>query len=108
LAALRIGEAAFCFIPGEPFAETGLAIRARSPFLSTFVVGYAEGSIGYIPTDEAYREGGYETGPGAWSRLALGCEGVIRSKAVELLDKLWSTARLGGMGVTTSPKIIKQ
>ena len=94
LAALRIGSAAFCFIPGEPFAETGLAIRAQSPFRVTFVVGYAEGSIGYIPTDEAYRDGGYETGPGAWSPLAPGCEGAIRSKALALLTSLYNAARL--------------
>ncbi|HOJ76386.1 MAG TPA: hypothetical protein PLL65_20905, partial [Phycisphaerae bacterium] len=84
----------FCFIPGEPFAETGLAIRAQSPFRVTFVVGYAEGSIGYIPTDEAYRDGGYETGPGAWSPLAPGCEGAIRSKALALLTSLYNAARL--------------
>lgn len=106
VAALRMGDAAFCFIPGEPFAETGLAIRANSPFRSTFVAGYAEGSIGYIPTDEAFREGGYETGPGAWSHLAPGCEGVIRSKLTELLESLHSTAPARRTSTKANPEIV--
>lgn len=96
LTALRVGDAAFCFLPGEPFAETGLAIRAESPFPFTFLAGYAEGSIGYIPTDEAFLEGGYETGPGAWSPLLPGCEPVIRSKSVELLRELHGVASARG------------
>lgn len=91
LAALRLGGAAFLFLPGEPFAETSLAIRVRSPFASTFVVGYAEASIGYIPTDQAFQEGGYEIGPGAWSRVAPGSEGIIRRAAIDLLTELLRT-----------------
>ncbi len=87
--ALRVAEAAFVFLPGEPFAETGLAIRERSRFGFTAVVGYSEASVGYIPTDEAFREGGYETGPGGWSHLAPGSEGIIRRTASDLLDRLW-------------------
>lgn len=92
LAAMRLGEVALCFLPGEPFAETGLAIRDRSPFPCTLVAGYSEGSIGYVPTREAYRQGGYETGPGAWSPLAPGCEEVIRSQALSLLQQLRATS----------------
>lgn len=88
IAALRIGDLACVFLPGEPFAETGLAIREQSPFPVTLICGYAEGSIGYVPTDEAFAEGGYETGPGAWSRVAPGSEGAVRSAAVSLLWRL--------------------
>ena len=88
LAALRIGDTAFLFIPGEPFVETGLAVHEASPFRSTFVAGYAEDWIGYIPTDQALDEGGYETGPGAWSRVGYGGELLIRETAIDLLREL--------------------
>jgi hypothetical protein len=88
IAAVRVGDAAFVFLPGEPFVEIGLAIRAASPWKFTIVAGYAEDYIGYIPTDRAFHNGGYETGPGAWSRVAPGSEGIVRRSAVELLAGL--------------------
>ena len=47
-------------MPGEIFVETGFAIVAASPFAVTLPVGYANGSIGYVPTCEAVPDGGYE------------------------------------------------
>ena len=85
IAALRLGDAAFLFLPGEPFVETGLALYEASPFHDTFIVGYAEDWIGYIPTDQALDEGGYETGPGAWSRVGYGGEGMVRQAGIDLL-----------------------
>ncbi|MCC6446660.1 MAG: hypothetical protein IT210_24815 [Armatimonadetes bacterium] len=58
--AVRIGGAVFVSSPGEPFAEIGLEIKSESPWPDTFFVGYANGSIGYIPWPTAYAEGGYE------------------------------------------------
>lgn len=40
-------------IPGEPFVETGLWIKAKFG-IKTLPIGYANGNIGYIPTPEAY------------------------------------------------------
>jgi hypothetical protein len=88
VAALRLGDAALAFLPGEPFAETGIALREASPFTVTAIVGCSEASIGYIPTDEAFAEGGYETGFGRWSVLAPGSEGVLRRTAEHLLVEL--------------------
>jgi len=85
IAALRIGNVAFLFLPGEPFVETGLAIRRKSPFKQLFIVGYAGNTIGYIPTNEAFDEGGYEIGPGKWSYLARGSEPIFRKAALRLL-----------------------
>jgi neutral ceramidase len=86
IAALRIGEAAFLFLPGEPFVETGLAIRRQSPFRRLFTVGYVGDTIGYIPTNQAFDEGGYEIGPGKWSYLARGSEPLLRRTALGLLE----------------------
>jgi neutral ceramidase len=50
-------------LPGEPFSQTGLDIRAavgRTPADVTIVAGYTDGSPGYLPSCEEYAFGGYE------------------------------------------------
>ena len=47
--------------PVELFCEISMGIRDRSPFPHTFYFGYANGWLGYLPTRQAYHEGGYET-----------------------------------------------
>lgn len=58
--AMRLGPTAFVGIPVEPFAELGVAVKARSPFATTFFSGYTNGVAAYMPTADAYAEGGYE------------------------------------------------
>ena len=53
-------EAALVGVPGELFCEIGLAIKAQSPYPATFVCGYTNGTLGYIPSRKAISEGGYE------------------------------------------------
>lgn len=89
---LRLGELAFVFLPGEPFAETGLAIKDGSPFDLTAVVAYAEDAVGYVPTDQAFADGGYETTFGRWSYVAPGSETVFRGEASALLNELHAAA----------------
>jgi hypothetical protein len=88
IGALRIGQAAWVFLPGEPFVEIALAIQEASPWSFTAVAGYAEDYIGYIPTNRAFDNGGYEIGPGRWSLVARGSEPIVRREAVKLLEKL--------------------
>jgi hypothetical protein len=52
--------AALCTNPAELFTEYGLAIKAASPFPYTLVAELTNGSVGYVPTPEAFAEGGYE------------------------------------------------
>lgn len=59
--AIAIGDAAFVSIPAELFVEFGLQIKRRSPVPRTFIAGYANGMVGYIPTPVAFQNGGYET-----------------------------------------------
>jgi glycosyltransferase involved in cell wall biosynthesis len=49
-------------LPGEPVAELASKLRrlTGNPN-STFVLGYTNGLIGYLPTDRMIEEGGYET-----------------------------------------------
>jgi hypothetical protein len=57
---ITIGDLALIGIPGEAFVEFGLALKTNSGFRHTFVVGYCNDLIGYLPTREAYAAGGYE------------------------------------------------
>ncbi len=59
--ALRVDDLAIASIPFETFAETGLEIKEKSPFKSTFTISLANGWYGYLPTPEHHDLGGYET-----------------------------------------------
>jgi hypothetical protein len=74
--AIRLGPVALVGAPLEVFGELGAAVVAGSPFPWTAVSGYSNGSAGYLPTDAAFDEGGYEVemaspfAPGAGQRFA--------------------------------------
>ncbi|MGW8181957.1 MAG: hypothetical protein ACWGQW_24785, partial [bacterium] len=57
---LRLGPLFFCFAAAELFSETGLTLQSRYPDELVTPVAYSSPLIGYLPTDEALQEGGYE------------------------------------------------
>jgi hypothetical protein len=59
--AIRIGDAALIGVPLEPFCRIGIKVREGSPFKVTQFAGYTNGWDGYVPTEDAYAFGGYET-----------------------------------------------
>ena len=63
--AIVAGPVAFVGWPGEIFCELGMMVKEASPFRPTYTIGYANGSIGYVPTPEAFPQGGYEVGVAA-------------------------------------------
>jgi hypothetical protein len=85
LQVLRIGDVAFVAVPGELFVELGLEIKGRSPFPYTFVVGLANGSIGYLPTRAAFEAGGYEA---VATRYAVGAGEIVRDTSLAMLRRL--------------------
>jgi neutral ceramidase len=58
---LRIGELGIAALPFEVFVEIGFDIQKRSPFKDTFVLGLANGGLGYLPSPRQHNLGGYET-----------------------------------------------
>jgi neutral ceramidase len=71
LQAFKLGGVAFAAIPGEPFVEVGLALKAVKGYELIFPVALANGYFGYIPLPENFGRGGYETRPGSASRLSV-------------------------------------
>jgi neutral ceramidase len=57
---LRVGDLCLVAVSGEPFFEIGERIRRLSPSRNTWTLGYCNAYSGYLPTQSAFREGGYE------------------------------------------------
>ena len=58
---ISLGPIALVGMEGEMFSEYQLSIDRASPFeKSTIVLGYTNGCIGYVPTENEYSFGGYE------------------------------------------------
>ena len=88
LQAFRIGPVGIAAVPCEVFAETGLAIKADSPWPHTFTIELANGYGGYLPPPEQHRLGGYETWPARSSFLEIDAEPKIRQVVLKMLDDL--------------------
>jgi hypothetical protein len=57
---LCINDTLIWAAPVELFCEMATAVRNSSPFAHTFYFGYTNGWLGYLPTADAFAEGGYE------------------------------------------------
>ena len=90
LGGLAIGEMAFVCFPGELFTEIGLAIKKRSPFKQTYIMGLTNGRHGYFPTSKAVAEGGYAVDT---RRVDPPAEEIITEASVELLKEMAGKVR---------------
>jgi neutral ceramidase len=52
-------DLAFVGLPGEPFVEFQMQLRAKSPLPNSFLLGYTNGYFAYLPTIAAAVRGGY-------------------------------------------------
>lgn len=84
--AMQIGESLFIANPAEFFCELGLAIKRQSHFPNTFIVGLANGCVGYVPTEDAFAPtgGGYETVLDTASNLEVQAGNIIVNASLEL------------------------
>lgn len=57
---IKIGDIFLLGLPGEVMVEIGLKIKKRLKNRKLIICGYSNGLIGYIPTTDALKEGGYE------------------------------------------------
>ena len=85
---IGVDDFAMVGLPGELFCEFGLHIKRESPFPDTFVIELANGWHGYIPTEEAFEHGGYETCFAMQSRMVPEAGRLMTETAVRLLEKI--------------------
>ena len=91
LQVLKIGPVSLVAIGAEVFSRMAEELRAaHGPH--TYVVGYANGDLGYLPFREIYDEGGYEVDMAykfyANLMIAPGAYEMLRDRALELLYAL--------------------
>lgn len=88
---IRLGDAALCFNPAELFVEFGLAIKQRSAARVTLVAELSDGYVGYVPTPEAIRHGGYSALSAPHTRLIPEAGWTIVDTTKDLLRRAFPT-----------------
>lgn len=81
----RIGSAAFVGFNVEMITEIGMKIKAASPFNHTFIITHCNGSSGYLPPIELYKEGGYEV---TSTKFEPGSAEKVIREALKMLNDL--------------------
>jgi hypothetical protein len=81
LTCLDLDGALVLHLPGEPFIEYQLKAQELRKDRFVCVAGYGDGGPGYIPTDKAYLEGGYEP----TVALAAPCEAALIQAMTKVL-----------------------
>ncbi len=84
IACLKLGKARVLHMPGELFVEYQLNAQKLRPDLFVAMAAYGDYSPGYIGTEVAYGQGGYETSPRA-SNTAPQVEAVLMGAVRQLL-----------------------
>ncbi len=84
LSCLQLGPARVLHMPGELFVEYQLAAQAMRPGEFVAMAAYGDYGPGYIGTEVAYGQGGYETG--IVSRVAPQVEKVLMDGMRKLLE----------------------
>jgi hypothetical protein len=85
ITAAHVGDVAFIGFSVEMLTEIGMAIKAGSPFKHTFIITHCNGSSGYLPVSELYKEGGYEINS---THFAFGSDKIVIKKALRMLYDL--------------------
>jgi hypothetical protein len=80
---LRINDTVIWAAPVELFCEIAIQVRNASPFSQTLYFGYTNGWFGYLPTDQAFTEGGYEP---TTSPFSSSVESDITRKVITFLQ----------------------
>ena len=82
---IRIDDYCWITFPGELFHEIGQTLKSSTGLSNTYILGYSNGSLGYMTTQEAYGQGGYEP----WSsNFAPVTEKIFVEGVVEMLEEL--------------------
>ncbi len=82
---LFMDEYAWVGIPAEYFVEHGLRIKEKGHPIRAWIVGHANGMLGYVPTRQAFERGGYETTFAGSSQMAPETGDLLAEAAIGLI-----------------------
>ncbi len=86
LMAMKIGPFLLLTMPGEPMVEYGFQLeQAIADRAVPIIIGYANGNIGYIATEESHEVGGYEPSRG---HLKPEAEAILLRELGRLADRV--------------------
>ncbi len=85
LSAIKIGTIILTGVSGEVFNEISMKMRSQSPYAFTWMITHCNGSSGYLVTDAAYAEGGYEVNS---TRAKSGAEKAIIENLLGMINEL--------------------
>ncbi len=92
VAAMRIGDIFIVALPGETFTQIGTMIRQAYPMDNIYTVGNANGSIGYIPTDDDIEYKRYAGYGSSWvynrQPFLPGVAKILGEEAIRLIAEL--------------------
>ena len=83
--AITIGDVGFAMAPYEMFDTNASFLKANKAHKMTFVLGYANDYIGYMPAEEAFSHKGYEQ---AQCLFVQGSAEIFANALAELLEGL--------------------
>jgi len=100
LTAVINDDIALVTIPGEPFIQHQLDLRAKSPIPDTFLLGLAYAGAGtpfaiYIPTAQAVKEGGYGATEASFLEAEAGAK-MVDAGVASIRELLRAPAKTAG------------
>ena len=84
--AISLGDLAFVTAPFELFDTNGMQIKEGSPFSMTFVLTCANDNLSYLPSELAFKHGGYAVDVTLFTRGTA--EGLV-SSYLDMLNSLY-------------------
>lgn len=83
MSVIKMGEVAFVGFGGEPFTQYAADARTVAPEKFVICCCLVNGNAGYLPTKQAFEEGGYESKS---SDFTSDMAGIIQGAVEELLN----------------------
>ena len=87
ISAIRLGDVGFAVAPYEMFDTNGIFIKENSPMEMTFILGYTNGRLFYIPSADCIEHGCYEWEGGLF---VPGTAELLADEYVAMLTELYS------------------
>lgn len=84
--AVSLGDLAFVTVPFEMFDTNGMQIKNGSPYSMTFVLTCANNSLSYLPSELAFKHGGYAVDVTLFQR---GTAEELVSSYLDMLNELY-------------------
>jgi hypothetical protein len=104
IACLSLGRARILHMPGELFVEYQLAAKALRPDLFVAMAAYGDYGPGYICTDAAYLEGGYESSNA--SGVKAGSEKILMKAIGKLLHGKKNSSETKDLSAITAKTVV--